>query len=354
MKVNFGPILITLTFALLLVGCDNATNQQGSANQQPQELTIVTWGGSYQAAQEASFFEPFENENNVKIRIESYSGDIAKVKAMVESGEVTWDIVDVEGPILLRGISEGLYEPIDMSLMPVDELLPEAVNEYGIAVIVYSTVMGYNTEHYANGGMPQSWAEYWDVESFPGPRSLRNWPMGNLEFALLADGVTAADLYPLDIDRAFASLDKIKPHIDVWWETGEQAPQLISSGEVVLGSGFNGRLFNAKKDGKPVAEMWNGGMIDADYWVVVKGSKNKDLAMKFIAFASQAKQQEEMPNHISYGPVNIKASAALSDDVAKDLPTYAAHLPNQFFVNKEWWDENFDAIMERWQQWLLE
>lgn len=345
MTFKFGSILSVLTTLLLLAGCNNATQQ---------ELTIVTWGGSYQAAQEKAFFEPFEEANNVKIRIESYSGDIAKVKAMVESGEVTWDIVDVEGPILLRGISEGLYEPIDMGQMPLTDLMPEAVNEHGIAVIFYSTVLGYNTDHYADGGVPQSWAEFWDVENFPGPRSLRNWPMANLEFALMADGVAPENLYPLDIDRAFASLDKIKPHIDVWWEAGEQPPQLLSSGEVVLASGFNGRIFNAKKDGKPVAEMWNGGILDADWWVVVKGSKNKDLAMKFIAFASQAEQQQEMPKHISYGPVSIKANAELTADLAKDLPTYPEHLPNQVFINGEWWDENFDAVMERWQQWLLE
>jgi len=343
---NIGALACALVCLLALAGCNNATEQQ--------TLTIVTWGGSYQAAQEEAFFEPFEQANNVDVRVESYSGDIAKVKAMVETGEVTWDIVDVEGTILLRGISQGLYEPIDMSQMPVDDLLPEAVNPYGIAVIVYSTVIGYNTEHYADGGYPTSWAEFWDVENFPGPRSLRNWPMGNLEFALLADGVAPDSLYPLDVDRAFASLDKIKPHIDVWWEAGEQPAQLLSSGEVVLASGFNGRLFNAKKDGKPVAEMWNGGMIDADWWVVVKGSKNKDLAMEFIAFASQTEPQAEMPKHISYGPVNAKANAQLSDDLARDLPTYAQNLDQQFFINGEWWDENFDNVLERWQQWLLE
>jgi len=341
---------ITILF-LIISGCKKGEDETGAER---PVLVIASYGGTYQEAQRKAFFELFAEQYNLTIKEESHSGDLAKIKAMVESGNVIWDIIDVESHMVLRGVQQNLYEKIDYTQIPKNELIPEAIHEYGVATCFWSTVLAYNTNHFSNkNSHPESWAEFWDVNKFPGPRSLRKSPISTLEFALLADGVNKDNLYPLDIDRAFRSLDKIKDHITVWWEAGEQPAQLLASGEVVLTSAWNGRTYNARKEGKPTQEIWDEGLIDADWWVIPRGAKNKDLAMKFIAFASQADPQAQFPKYIPYGPVNKNAVAKISQEILKDLPTSPENLDKQVFKNSEWWDDNLADVQERWNKWLL-
>jgi putative spermidine/putrescine transport system substrate-binding protein len=347
---RIGVVVVLIIAAVLLgVNCKNKTRTG-----RQRELVVASYGGAYQDAQRKAFFEPFAKRYNVTIREENHSGDLAKIKAMVESGSVIWDVIDVESNMVLRGARQNLYEKIDYLLIPQTELLPEAIHEYGVATCFWSTVMAYNTKHFPESRIhPKNWVEFWDSSKFPGPRSLRKSPISTLEFALLADGVEKSNLYPLDVDRAFKSLDRIKNDVSVWWEAGEQPAQLLASGEVILASAWNGRIYNARKAGKPVQEIWEDGLIDADWWVIPRGSKNRDLAMKFIAFASEARPQAEFTKYIPYGPVNKKAIDEIPQYILTDLPTSPDNVKKQVFLNSKWWDENLDMVQERWQKWLL-
>jgi putative spermidine/putrescine transport system substrate-binding protein len=348
-----------VALALFLISCGKKPEtaqppEQPSETSNQRELVIVSYGGAYQEAQRKAFFEPFAKKFNVRIREESWSGDMGKLKAMVESGNVTWDVVDVEAYMVLRGTAQNLFEKLDYSKIPKDELLSAAVREYGVANCFWSTTLAYNTNGFPTGKQPVGWAEFWDVQRFPGPRSLRKDPVANLEFALLAAGVPKDKLYPLDVDKAFQSLDKIKPHIKVWWEAGEQPAQLLASGEVVLASAWHGRVYNAAKAGKPEAFEWEDGAISSDWWVIPRGAKNKDLAEEFIAYASSAAPQAEYPKYIPYGVVNKKAIDLIAPDILKDLPTLPTNLAKQFILDNEWWDKNQAAVIERWNKWLLQ
>ena len=106
----------------------------------------------------------------------------------------------------------------------------------------------------------------------------------------MADGVPMDKLYPLDIDRAFAKFDTIKGEI-IWWDTNSQSQQLFIDGEVNLGLILNGRAYDAAKKGAPIAVEWNGNVQSVDYFVVLKGAANTDVAMRFIQFASQPEGQ---------------------------------------------------------------
>jgi putative spermidine/putrescine transport system substrate-binding protein len=319
-----------------------------------RQLVIVSYGGSYQEAQRKAFFEPFAKKYGIRIREETWAGDLAQLKAMVESGNVAWDVVDVEAYMVLRGPDQNLFEKVDYSKLPKDELLPNAIRPYGVATAFWSTILAINPQHYSTGARPVGWTDFWDVQKFPGARALRKDPVANLEIALLAAGVPKDKLYPLDIDKAFASLDKIKPQVRVWWDAGQQPIQLLASGEVAISSAWNGRVYDAAKAGVSVGLEWQDGSIGSDWWVIPRGGKNVDLAQEFLAFASSAGPQSELPKYISYGPVNKKAIELIPPDVLKDLPTSPANLAKQFFIDNDWWNQNQAAVLERWNKWLLQ
>jgi putative spermidine/putrescine transport system substrate-binding protein len=339
---------------MLAISCSvNKDSNTGNVDTKPK-LVIASYGGAYQDSQRKAYFDAFAKQFNVTIVEETHSGELAKIRAMVESGNVNWDVVDVETHMVFRGADLNLYEPIDYNVVDKTKLLPEAIHPNGVGTMYWSTVIAYNTQVFPpDKPRPTTWAEFWDIKKFPGPRCLRKNPVSTLEFALLADGVKPENLYPLDVDRAFRSLDKIKDSVKVWWETGSQPPQLLANKDVVLSSVFSGRIAAAAKEGQPLAFEWNQGMLDLDWWVIPRGTKNKDLAMKFIAFASSAQQQALQTNYIPYGPVNTEAFSLIPTAVRPELPTNPENKSKQFVVNAKWWAEHEKEIQERWEAWLL-
>ena len=223
-----------------------------------QQLTVVNFGGANANAQKKAFYEPYEKQGTKIVAVE-YNGEQAKVKAMVETKKVTWDVVEVESPDAARGCDEGLYEKLDYSkIVPKADLLPAAVNECAVGIFVWSTVMAYNGDKLKTP--PTSWADFWDTKKIPGKRGMRKGARYNLEFALLADGVKPADVYKVlatkdGAERAFKKLTELKPNIQ-WWEAGAQAPQFLVAGDVTLTTVFNGRIDAANREGRNLKIYW--------------------------------------------------------------------------------------------------
>ncbi len=214
--------------------------------------------------------------------------------------------------------------------------------------------MAYNKKTLKGAKPASSWADFWDVNNFSGPRALQDQGPFNLEFALLADGVPMDKLYPLDLDRAFKKMDKIKNNITVWWKNGAQQVQLLTSGEVNYSSAWNGRVNVAQSKGVPLEIVWNGGCMDLDWWCVPKGNPNKDLAMKFIDFALSAERQgEQAAKYIAYGPTNLNAFKYIPANRAKQLPSYPENLKKQFMHNADYWGKKLSKVTERWKTWMI-
>jgi len=326
-----------------------------SKDNQKKELVVCSYGGSFQDAQRKAFFTPFEKETGIKIVEANWSGEYAKLKAMVDSDSVTWDLVTVaEGSIIERGIIDNILEEINYSKIDKSLFFEGSLTRYSVGFDLFSTVMAYRTDAFQGFPPPQSWADFWNVEKYPGDRCLRKDPRTTLEFALLADGVQMGSLYPLDLDRAFKSLDKIKKHVKVWWSSGHQPAQLLASKEVVMVSAFNGRIWNAvKNDNVPAEVVWNQGALDVDSWVIPKGTKNFEAAMKLIEFTSRPEVQKEFIKYISYGPTIKSTFDNLDAKTMKDLPTAPENYPKQFIFNGKWWAENERMVEEKWNQWLI-
>jgi putative spermidine/putrescine transport system substrate-binding protein len=322
------------------------------AAQEKGTLVVASAGGAYQEAQRKAFFEPFGAKFGIKI-VEQGPADYGRIKAMVLGKNVEWDVVDVETERVPWLAKQGLLEPLDYSVISKKDLLPEAVSEYGIISNFVSYVLAYSTKRFPPGQAPRSWADFWDVTKFPGSRALWKDPISSLTVALMADGVAPQQLYPLDVDRAFRSLDKIKPHVSVWYETGAQQVQLVTSGEVALLLGWNGRIASVQKEGASVAYVWDQGILASASFVVPKGAPNKQTAMKFIAFAVGPEEQAKFATHIPYGPTNTKAFAFLDPKLAAQLPSAPENRSKQVLVDAAWWADNYDKVNERFQAWLI-
>lgn len=326
----------------------------GSAAGAQETITFTSYGGSYQEAQRKALLDPVSEALGITILEDTLTG-LAEVRAQVGAGAVTWDIVDLGLASCAAGQEEGLFEPLDYSIIPTEGMEEAAYDSHWIGTIYYSTVLGYSTEKYADKA-PQSWNDFWDVEAFPGARAMRNDPAANLEIALIADGVPLDEIYPLDLDRAFAKLDEIKPHITVWWTSGAQSAQLLKDNEVDMGTIWNGRLDSIVADGAQAAYTYNGGIASLDCLAIPKGAPNKELAMKALALMVSPELAANIPQYINYGPTTAKAfeTGKISEEAMKMSPSSPENLKMQVITNSAWWAENMRDVTERWSAWLTE
>lgn len=321
---------------------------------EPARLTVVGAGGVLQDAERKAFFEPFARETGTVLTEDSYSGQMAKVRAMVASGSVSWDVMQVEQNTLLSGCAEGLFETLDWSKIGNrEDYLPEAYSECGVGAFVWSMVPSYDRAKLQDG--PQRWADLWDLDRWPGKRGFRQTAKMTLEIALLADGVKPADIYTVlatreGQDRAFAKLDAIKPSI-LWWTTGAESLERLAAGDVIATATFNGRVAAANAGGRNFALIWDGQVFGIDYWAIVKGAPNRETAEKFIAFAASAPAQSVFPRHIAYGVTNRKAMEGIAPDLARNLPTTQANMGSAVGLDTEFWADNGEALEARFATW---
>jgi putative spermidine/putrescine transport system substrate-binding protein len=312
---------------------------------QAETLTIVSWGGAYTKSQIEAYHKPYIKKTGVTINSEDYSGGLAEIKAQVEAGNVTWDLVDLELSDVVRGCDEGLLETIDASGLPAapdgtpaaEDFLPGTLHECGVATIIWSTIYAYDKGKFPDGG-PTTMADFFDTKKFPGKRAMRKGPKPNLEFALMADGVPAAK---------------------VWWEAGAQPPQMLADGEVVMATAYNGRIFNAvATENKPFEIVWDGQVWDLDLWGIPKGSKNKAAAIEFIKYSTDTQRLADQAAWISYGPARassiplIGKHAEAGVDMGPQMPTAPNNFKNALQNDFEWWADHQDELNERFAAWL--
>ncbi|MFA5121591.1 ABC transporter substrate-binding protein [Zavarzinia sp.] len=323
-----------------------------------ETISVVTFGGAYEAAATKAYFEPFTKETGVGFAKEAYDGGLAKLSAMVEAKNTTWDLIDLESNDAITGCDEGLLQKLDLSALgDTSDFIPGSITPCAIATMVWSTVFAYDSTKLATA--PKSIADFFDTKTFPGKRGLRKSPKATLEWALLADGVPAAEVYkvlgtPEGVDRAFKKLDTIKKDI-VWWEAGAQAPQLLADGAVVMTQAYNGRISNAvKEQGKPFVTVWDGQVYDFEWWGVPTGAKNGDAAKKFIAFQAKPEILSQLAKYIAYAPPRTKAVDLIDAETLKGMPTAPANFGNAVQIDVPFWTDNFDALNKRFTAWLAQ
>jgi putative spermidine/putrescine transport system substrate-binding protein len=335
-----------------------------------QDLTVVSWGGAYQDAQDAAVYQPFEQEHGLTIQRESYSGGLAELQAQVTAGNVTWDVVDMEPTDAVRACDEGLLEVLDdleLAAAPdgtpaEDDLLPGSRSDCFIGAVNVGMIIAYNADAFPDGA-PTSAADYFDLERFPGQRGGYRNASRTLELALLADGVPASEVYDLlatteGQDRAFAKLDTIRGSI-VWWEAGAQPVQLLADREVVMSVAWNGRIFTAQQtESQPFEILWDQQVLEGSGWVIPRGAPHLDLAKEFIVEATTAEGLARTATFIPYGPSRRSAAALVGSNpetgtpMAEHLPTAEGRTDNALALDAEFWATYGDVINQRFTAWL--
>ncbi|BBD09245.1 ABC transporter substrate-binding protein [Desulfovibrio ferrophilus] len=320
---------------------------------QAETITVCSYGGTYNKALEEAFAKPFTAETGIEVVFVSFP-NYAKMKAQVQSGNVEWDVVEpsINGYVL--GAHDGLFEPLDLSGIPVDDFVKGGIQPYGVSTVYYSHNVAYRTDVWPAGQGPKTWADVWNTKKFPGPRAVKYTAYSNLEAALLADGVPPSEIYPIDVDRAFKKLDELKPHIKVYWKNGAHAQQVMRAHEADTGSFAAGRMLDLAKDGVPVVPEWNGAVVDLDYLVILKGCKHKDAAMKFIKYTTDPKRQAKLAMASYYGPSNLKAYDYIPEDMARQMPSHPDNMKNAVIIDGEWYREHGKEVTARWEAWKMQ
>lgn len=318
-----------------------------------ETMTIADPGGAWTPASDAAFMKPFAKEADVSINhIAREHYPSVEIKANVEAKTYTWDVVIATDADVYELSPQHLLEPLDWSGEDMSEIMPAARKPDWMGSDVYSTVIAYRTDKFKTNG-PNSWADFWNVEKFPGRRAMHKHPIDTLEEALMADGVAMDKLYPIDMDRAFKKLDEIKQHVAVWWTGGAQTTQMLQDGEVDLLPLWNARAQVVIEAGAPAAISWNQGIYSLEGWVIPKGDPKTELGKRFIKFAANAKRQAQFVEDLAYGPTNPKAYDYISKERAKFLPTAPDNLKLMTQSSTEWWGQNKAKAIERFNTWLL-
>jgi putative spermidine/putrescine transport system substrate-binding protein len=336
-----------------------------------KSLVVVSWGGAYTKSQIEAYHKPFEAQTGAKINSVDYNGGIAEIKAQVESGNVTWDVVDLELADAQRACDEGLLEKIDAGTLPaapdgtpaVQDFIPNGITSCAVTSIVFSHIIAYDDTKFPEK-KPTKLADFFDVKNFPGKRGMRKTsPKINLELALRADGVAGDQVYQTlstqeGVARAFKKLDSIKNDV-IWWEPGSQPPQLLADGQVTMTTAYNGRIFDAQiAEGKPFVIIWDGQLQELDVFSIVKGTKNLDTALQFLAFATDTQRLADQARWIAYGPARKSSLPLVGKYNNKDVDM-KAHMPNApensanaIQIDFLWWADHQEELNQRWSAWL--
>jgi putative spermidine/putrescine transport system substrate-binding protein len=337
-----------------------------SAQAEEQSLTIATWGGSYQSAQQKALFGPFEATTGIRIDTQFYTGDIA-----ILNGDLVPDIIDMTMDDALLACEQNLVQRFNWSeilapspegLEPEKDFIAGALMPCGVAHLSYSTLIAYD-ERAFTGEKPQRIADFFDVERFPGKRGLRKQPSAILEWALMAEGVPINQIYDLlSTDRgmrlALRRLDSIRDHI-VWWDDPKEPEALLKSRQVVMSSGFNGRFFDARTRGDTITMIWDGQIIDWDVWVVPLKPKQANVAInKFLRQVTQSENMARLADHIPYGPSRLSALKRIGlhpqykISMRDHLPTAPHHLDRALFRDAKWYARTSALRKNRFWGWV--
>ncbi len=318
-------------------------------------VTYGSWGGAYQEAVRKAIIDPIEAEHGLTVKDAALSTGIADIRTRVRGGANDLDVVELYGGQCAQAAEEGLLVELDYDRLPNAAGVPEELRgQHWIGFTAYSSVLAWNTDVYGDNP-PRDWADFFDVERFPGTRALPGYNgQAVLEAALMADGVPRDQIYPLDVERAYARLAELKPDVDVWWTSGSQAMQLATSQESDMLMIWAARIEAAIAEGAPYAYTLDNAVMDVECLVIPKDSPNPEGAMELVNLMLAPEYQANLPALIPYGPMNADAfkTGKISPEDAERVVTSEANRARQVILSAPYWAEHGQALQERWDAFM--
>ncbi len=313
-------------------------------------LYVNSQGGSWEAAAQKNLFKPFTEETGIEIRT-STGQTFATLALQTRSGVYNYDIATVGAPSVVQAMSANLLEPVNFDLFDRTAVPADLVYENAVGNHAYSTNIAFNTQKNPAGSI-KTWIDFWDTKAHPGSRSLGRTLEQTIVFTLLADGVPRDQLYPIDLDRVFKSLDRIKPAVRVWWTTGPQIRQLLGDDEVDAASVWHAHAVALRDGGAPIEIVWNEFTMDRTFWIISRGTPRSDNAWKFVNFALRPKNNAGFCIDGNYGPLNPKAFDFIKPEQAKNMPTNAAYAGGAIAYRPREMGQALIDAQRRFERWL--
>lgn len=339
-------------FAGLAGGCGGSSSEPAASKStgKSTSLVVADFGGELHTAWETGYYKPFEAKTGIAVKSVAYDSSIGAIKAQVR-GAKQWDVIGL-GNAIPEKLAKELLAPIDYGIVKQPGVPKELQLPYYVGEETFAYVMAHRTDKLKTG--PTTWPEFWDVGKFPGTRAMFNYPVGTLEMALLGDGLSYDELYPLDVERALKSIDALSKRTKVvFFNTGAEQLQFLRSGIADLAQGWDGRLLAAADDGLKVAFPVDGALLQVSYLAVLKTSRNVEAAMQFIDLALSPKANASIATGLTGSmPTNQQAFGevpAKLKEKSPSNPAYANRIAG--YVDAAYWAGNFDAVYKRWQEW---
>jgi mannopine transport system substrate-binding protein len=331
----------------------------GAASAQQKEIIFPTTGGAFEQGQRAAWFEPFTKATGIKVTTVTATDaeQRTRAQAMVQSGNVTWDtIANVD---IVAESEQNRAITVDMTefckqFKDRKDLNPKACTAAGVMTSLNGTLLVYNGDKF-KGKKPETWADFWNVNDFPGPRALPNLgdPWRVLAAALMADGVPSDKLFPLDLERALKKLDQIKPHVQLWWKTGDQSQQGFRNGDYVIGMIWGTRATALRKENQPVEMSWDGAFMLADMLQLLKGAPHPQETMELMKFyLDNPEVQARFTEKFSITPPSQDAIARMDEAAKKNIPTNPEIFKKLVTADAAWINANREKMLTHWNEWL--
>lgn len=336
LKLSLSAVLASGTGALFSASVQAAIN----------EIVVANWGGDAVKFQGEALGEPYTKDTGTKVIFDGASPLTGKIKAMVESGKVTWDAINTDLFVGAQLGKLGLLEPIDYSVVSKSLVRTGWAQKYAMAPWAYSYVLAYDKTKFPD--KPPIWTDFFDTKRFPGKRTLWKYQMGAPEACLLGDGVPVEKLYPLDMPRAIKKAKSLGKDL-LLWNSAAEAQQMFLDKEVIMGCIWNTRARVLERDTNGrVTWTWHQGMLSPDAFLIPKGNPAGKEIMKFFAAALKPERQVKLLSLMGNGPSNPKASEMAPKELNRIDPCFAANLRMQFLRNEDWYEQHYDAAVDQW------
>lgn len=355
---------------IILAACDDQKTIGDEA------VHLVSWGGQFQTDLMRLWVEPAAEKAGVKIVADAWDGDYSALSTRIHRGINSWDLVHVEAHYLFPPKNEsrftakpGLKLPLIRDDVHVQQDVKRLI-EQGIAwpILQYGYILA------SNDLSPDelTWANFFDSSKISGRRGIRDFPIGNIEIALLAEGRDPVkDLYEAPekdvsgvVEEALRTFDKIASDIS-WWKNGDTLQSGLTSKEYRMAAAWSGRVLSALRSVCPDAEDQVGctlkftgenALVSTDWWVIPKNASNAAAASRLIealysddaGMSEGAKNFSEQQGYLA--PVRM-AIDGVAEDSKEILKVGSSQNNRSVHISEYFWSRNFDTINKAWLDW---